>query len=282
MTAERPRPDLRLRALVTRPRHQAGRLAARLRARGIGCLVEPMLEVVPLPWDAAVLRGRQAILLTSPNAARMLLGAIAAEGDAGLAALPPVLAVGAGTALPLRRAGLRRIEAAPGSDAVDLLRLARARLDPRRGKVAYLSGETVACDLAAALAPAGFAVERTMVYAARPAARLGKRACAAIASGRVQLAPFLSARTAAAFRALVVQESLEEACRGMVGVALSPRVAEAMRPLPWRKLAVAGRPDLDGLLRGLDEALAGIADETFGGRAGMALEPAMARRAGRS
>ena len=37
------------------------------------------------------------------------------------------------------------------------------------------------------------------------------------------------------------------ACRGMVGAALSPHVAEAMRPLPWRALPVAGLPDLDGL-----------------------------------
>ncbi len=77
----RPPSGFRLRALITRPRHQAGRLAARLRARGIGCLVEPMLEIAPLPWiAAAALEGRQAVLLTSPNAAQALLRAVAAGG----------------------------------------------------------------------------------------------------------------------------------------------------------------------------------------------------------
>lgn len=254
-----------LRALVTRPRHQAGGLGARLRARGIGCMVEPMLEVAPLPWDArAALAGRQAVLLTSVNASRELLRAVERVG--GLAAIPPVLAVGEATARPLRRAGLRRVEAA-GGDAVDLLRLVRARLDPRRGPVAYLSGETVACDLGAALAPEGFAVERSLVYAARPATRLSPALREAMARGTIQIAPFLSARTAAAFRDLVCREGLAEACHGMLGVALSPRIAETMRPLPWRAVAIAERPDLDALLRAMDRSLAGIADAAFGGLA---------------
>ncbi len=177
--------------------------------------------------------------------------------------LPPLLVVGAATARPLRRAGLVRVEAAPCGDAADLLRLVRARLDPRRGPLAYLSGEAVACDLAAALAPAGFALERTVVYAARPATRLTSRARDAIAGGAVQVAPVLSARTATALGGLLAREGLEGACRGMVGVALSPRVAEAMRPLPWRALAVAGRPDLDAVLDALYRSLAGVVDDAF-------------------
>lgn len=255
-----------LHALVTRPRHQAGELAGRLRARGIGCVIEPMLEIAPLPWDArAALAGRQAVLLTSANAAGELLRRAGEPG--GLAPVPPVLAVGGATARVLRRAGLRQVEAA-GGDAADLLRLVRARLDPRRGPVAYLSGETVACDLAAALAPDGFAVERSAVYAARPASCLSPALREALARGAVRVAPFLSARTAAVFCNLVGREGLAEACRGMIGVALSPRVAEAMRPLPWRALAIAARPDLEALLDAVDDALAGMAGAASGDAAG--------------
>lgn len=249
-----------LRALVTRPRHQAGRLAARLRARGIGCLVEPMLEIVLSPWNAGTtLPGRQAVLLTSPNAAAALLRAVA-DGAIGLATLPPVLAVGTATARPLVRAGVGQVEAAPGSNAADLLRLAQERLDPRGGTLAYLSGEAVACDLGHILAASGYTVERTVVYAAVPVRRLRPRARAAIAQGAVQVAPFLSARAATAFRDLLAEEGLNAACRGMVGVALSPRVAEAMQSLPWRALAVAARPDLEGLLAALDGQVAGLGE----------------------
>jgi uroporphyrinogen-III synthase len=88
-----------------------------------------------------------------------------------------------------------------------------------------------------------------------------------MARGAVQLAPFLSARTAMAFRGLVCREGLAEACRGMVGIALSPHVAEAMRPLPWRAVAIAARPDLDALLDALDQSLAVIAGTVSGGTA---------------
>ncbi|HWL79544.1 MAG TPA: uroporphyrinogen-III synthase [Roseomonas sp.] len=265
MTGYRPHAPPRLHALVTRPRHQAKGLAARLQARGIGCLVEPMLEIMSQSWDvAAALHKKQAILLTSPNAAEALVKAAPADVTGGLAALPPILAVGTATAWPLHRAGLTKVEVAPGGDAADLLRLVRARLDPRHGPLAYLSGEVVACDLGAALKPAGFAVERMAVYSARAAAHLTPQVRDAIAQGAIQVAPVLSVRTASVFRSLLRQEGLEEACNDMVGIALSPRVAEMMRPLPWRVLAVADRPDLDALLDGLCRALAGGMDDAFG------------------
>ena len=251
-----------LQVLVTRPHAQAGELIARLRAGGMRCLVEPMLTIVPQPWDAgAALCRRQAVLLTSPNGAEALVRATGMTAE-GLAGLPPVLAVGAATAHPLRRAGLAGVEAANGT-ARDLLRLVQARLNPHSGPIAYLSAETVACDLATALAPTGFVVERSVVYAAWPPARLSARARDAIAGGAIQVAPFLSARAATAFCHLLAQEGLEGACRGMVGIALSQRIAAAMAPLPWRMLETAGRPDLDGLIAALYRSLACIVDETF-------------------
>jgi hypothetical protein len=87
-----------------------------------------------------VLEARQAVLLISPNAVAALAGVLAS----GASAPPLVLAVGSTTANPLRRAGLARVEAAPGSDAVDLLRLARAHLGPCGGPVAYLSRRPLA------------------------------------------------------------------------------------------------------------------------------------------
>nr|WP_264185834.1 uroporphyrinogen-III synthase [Roseicella aerolata] len=248
--------------MVTRPRPQAGELVARLRAGGMRCLVEPMLEIMPLPWEAgAALHRRQAILLTSPNGAEALLRATGITGE-GLAGLPPILAVGAATARPLWQAGLAGVEAADGT-ARNLLRLVQARLDPHSGPIAYLSAETVACDLATALAPEGFVVERSIVYSAQPPARLSPRARDAISGGAIQVVPFLSARAAAAFRHLLAQEGLEATCRGMVGIALSQRIAAAMAPLPWRMLETAGRPDLDGLLAALYRSLASVVDETF-------------------
>jgi hypothetical protein len=49
----------------------------------------------------------------------------------------------------------------------------------------------------------------------------------------------------------------------MVGVALSPRIAEAVPPLPWRALAVGDQPDLDALLDELFRTSAQIVEEAF-------------------
>jgi uroporphyrinogen-III synthase len=148
-------------------------------------LIEPMLEITPLAWNAAAaLHRKQAILLTSPNATEALLRAAHALATGDLAALPPVLTAGTATAGPLRRAGLTRVEAAPRGGIADLVRFVQSRLDPRRGPLAYLSGETVACDLAGALAPADFAAEPTMVYAARSTEHIASRARSAIGVAR--------------------------------------------------------------------------------------------------
>lgn len=103
-----------------------------------------------------------------------------------------------------------------------------------------------------------------MVYAARPAGGLTPRARAALHAGAIGLAPFRSARAAERFGELVTSARLEEACRGITGIALSPRVARAMRSLPWRAVEVARRPDLDGLLHCLDGVLAQVLRQDAG------------------
>lgn len=79
-----------LRALVTRPRHQAGRLAARLRARGIGCLVEPMLEIEARAWDPAVLEAVVDVIcwMAKAFAANVLATGAANRALHGLRAVP--------------------------------------------------------------------------------------------------------------------------------------------------------------------------------------------------
>lgn len=248
--------------LVTRPRWQAGTLVARLRTDGMRGLVEPMLKITSLPWEAAAaLDGRQAVVLTSPNGAAALLRATKVATKQ-LINVPRIFAVGSATARPLWQAGLAEVEAADGT-AQDLVRLIQARLAPHSGPIAYLSADVIACDLATALAPAGFTVERSVVYAARTPSHLSRRARDAIAGGTIQVVPFLSARAATTFHRLLVQEELEGSCRSMVGIALSQRIATSMSSLPWRALSTARRPDLDGLLAALHQALAYVVDKTF-------------------
>ena len=59
-----------MRALITRPQEDAADLAAALHARGIEPLVEPLLQIKPVPGASIDLDQVQALLFTSANGVR--------------------------------------------------------------------------------------------------------------------------------------------------------------------------------------------------------------------
>src|SRR3954463_595353 len=91
-----------LRALVTRPRAEAGGLADALATRGIEAIVEPMLDIHYRDGPAPDLAGVQAVLCTSANGVRAL-ARLSAERER------PLFAVGESTAGRARAEGFVRI-----------------------------------------------------------------------------------------------------------------------------------------------------------------------------
>jgi uroporphyrinogen-III synthase len=87
-----------VRVIVTRPRDQAGPLVARLEALGLEVVPCPLIEIEPFEGPVAV-DGYAWVIVTSPNGARELVRR--ARGR-----LPPVAAVGPGTAETLREHGV--------------------------------------------------------------------------------------------------------------------------------------------------------------------------------
>src|SRR5436190_23939583 len=119
-----------LRALVTRPREDAAELAAALTARGIETVIEPLIEIYFRTEPAPDLAGAQAVLCTSANGVRALARL---SGERAL----PLLAVGDATAARARAEGFADVASA-GGDVGDLARLARARLQPDRGRLVHV------------------------------------------------------------------------------------------------------------------------------------------------
>lgn len=233
-----------MRLLLTRPREDAEPLAAELRRAGHEVLIEPMLEIRPLPDARLDLGGVQAALLTSANGARALAAATARRDL-------PVCAVGDATARAARSAGFADVASADG-DVGALAALVRARLDPAAGRLLHVAGSAVAGDLSGALADAGFAVDRAVLYEARKAAALSPACRAALKDGRLDAALFFSPRSAAAFVRLADTAGLAGACRRLSALCLSRAVADAAGVVPWRGISVAIRPtqaDLLDLLR---------------------------------
>lgn len=236
---------MRMRALVTRPRAEAAVLAAELARRGIDTLIEPMIEIVArnaaLPDVATI----QAVLCTSANGVRALARTSAARDV-------PLFAVGDATAQAARAAGFHAVESA-GGDVEDLARLAIQRLRPTGGKLLQVAGSKAAGDLAGRLGAAGFAVERAVLYDARPADALTGAATDAIGDGKIDLALFFSPRTAAIFARLVMAADIADGLAATRALSISAAADAALGELPFRQRLIAEAPTQAALLTLVDE-----------------------------
>jgi len=237
-----------MKVLVSRPREDAEALAVTLAARGIDAAIEPLLTIRP-KHDAKVLlerglAGAQALLFTSANGARAFAGASAQRGL-------PVFAVGESTARAAKAAGFAQVENAQGNVA-DLARLAASRLNPAKGALVHPAASDVAGDLAGDLARYGFEVRRAVIYEAVPVTSLSADTQSLIKRGGLDAALFFSPRTARSFVRLAVEAGLAASLGRVAAVSLSADVAEGLREIGWRGIAVAGTPTEAALLAALD------------------------------
>ncbi|MBI2241869.1 MAG: uroporphyrinogen-III synthase [Magnetospirillum gryphiswaldense] len=234
-------------ALVTRPRDDAGPLAALLEGRGLAVMVEPLLDIVPVDGVEVPTGGVQGILATSANGVRSLAAVLA---DRSL----PVWAVGDASARVAREMGYGRVESA-GGDVDDLSALVAARCKPEDGAFLHAAGSVTAGDLSGQLTAAGFEVRRLVLYQAHTAEALSDELIAALDRGGVDLALFFSPRTAATFARLVAAAGKGEALSGVTAYALSPAVQRELSVLSWAAIRVARTPTQAALLAALDHDL---------------------------
>jgi uroporphyrinogen-III synthase len=238
-----------MKVLVTRAAGDAEKLAARLAERGYQSAIENLMTI-RLRADAArglaqFLDGVQAALFTSANGVRAFAQATPRRDFRAFA-------VGDATAAAARDAGFAEVTSAGGA-VEDLAKQVIARLKPQSGALIHAAGTITAGDLAGILEAAGFTVRRAVLYEAIPSEHLSTATRDAVRRGEIDAALFFSPRNAATFVRLAA--GLEESCKHMIAVALSPAVAESLAPLPWRHVAVAGAPNETALLAALDSSL---------------------------
>jgi len=236
-----------MRALVTRPREESESLASALAARGIGTVIEPMMEVHYHGAAKLDLATVQAILCTSANGVRALARV---TGERQL----PLFAVGEDTAARARAEGFTAVESAGGAVA-DLVRLVTERLRPQNRGLLHVAGNVVAGDLVGALRARGFVIERCVLYEARPVGALSASAVCALRSGMIDLALFFSPRTAAIFVRLANIAGVVPYCRTITALAISADADTVLAGLPWRNRLVSERPNQPALLDVLDSVL---------------------------
>jgi uroporphyrinogen-III synthase len=223
--------------LVTRPAEEALRTAMALAEHGYDFLIEPLLEIAPLPDAAGRLAeagDAAALLFTSANGVRAYAAATPRRDL-------PAYAVGGMTAKAARAAGFGQVHAAGGDVEALAEFVARAR-KPGDGALLHVAGEQVAGDLAGRLSARGFRIHTVALYTAKAAEALSAKTRDTLASGGLGAVLFFSPRTARTFVSLARTAGLDAYCRSCVAVCLSPAVAEAAGALAWRAVVTAGKP----------------------------------------
>jgi uroporphyrinogen-III synthase len=240
--------------LLTRPEIDSAELKAELEARGHEVTVEPLLRIEPVPIEAHAFDGARAVIGTSRNGLRAL-----AASDALSAALKlPIFAVGPATADLARELGFQRVISGAGT-ARDLVPLI-ADATGTYGPLVHIAAETLAFDLAMALAPKGIEVRTLTVYRAVAASSLSAPTTQGIARGAIDSVLLMSPRTASIFAQLADAAGLKESARRLTLFCLSQAVAAKLGNLAPACIVVAAEPNLPAMLA----AIARVASQSTG------------------
>lgn len=225
-----------MRVLVTRPRDDAARAAAKLAALGHEPVIVPLLAIRFLDGPEVALDGVQAILATSANGVR----AFARRSPRRDVAL---FAVGPQTADAAQAEGFQTVRNAQG-DAAALAAAVRGWAAPDKGALLHVKGAEANDALASRLAGQGFAVRSAVLYVIGAVAAAPPELHAALK--RVDAALFFSPRSAEVFRDCVRTAGLD--ISALVAVCISETTMAALVPLEFRRVRVAAAPNQQALL----------------------------------
>ena len=234
-----------MRLLITRPREDAEALAAILNGRGHEAIVAPLLELYFMPGAEISLDGIQAVVASSANGIR---GFAARSPERNL----PVYVVGPQTAETARQSGFADVISADG-DAAALIAKVVERTNPAKGKLLHAAGSETAGHIKQALEARGYHVDASVLYEAIPVESLPAVAHVELRANLLGGVLMFSPRTARIFAALVAKDGMEENCRRLDAFCISAATADALSPLPFARLAVAGSPNQAAMLDLLPE-----------------------------
>jgi uroporphyrinogen-III synthase len=227
-----------LRVLVTRPKFDAERTASRLAALGHEAIIDSVIEVETLPFDASC-EGFSTLAFTSANGARV---ASAYDNLKNI----PAFAVGRRTAEAARENGFKNVSVARG-DVVALGKRIAAAL-PSGAKVLHIAGEDRAGDLQGKLAESGITVETRIAYRARVSPGLRRETLLALRNGGVDAVLHYSERSAATFLRMTEAIGIGNDIRTMRHLCLSSAVAAPLKSLSAR-VEIAASPDEEALFK---------------------------------
>lgn len=218
--------------VLTRPQGDSVRFADQAHAAGWqgGVVIAPLLEIVLLPLDIAVLKEARTLVLTSQHAVTALSLATDARDWV-------VWAVGPRTAQAARASGFAVVHQSGGDAKALLDDLIHSRPTP---PIVHLRGRHAAADIAATLRAQGQDAAGVVVYeqVARP---LSEQAQARLFQGGDVVLPVFSPRSGRLLADAIA--GLETGSTRLHLVAISAAAADAAMISPVASCHIAAQPD---------------------------------------
>ena len=249
-----PLPLAGCRILVTRARHQAGKLSAELAALGAEVIEIPAIEIVPPvswePFDAALrnLPQYQWLIVTSANAVRSIRERTAAFNvDNGDFSHLRIAAIGASTAQALIDAGLF-VTLTPLEYVAEFL-IAAIGDQVRNSRVLIVRAAVARDVIPDALAKMGGQVDVVEAYRTVIPEASVRNIAEIFASGQQlpDAATFTSSSTVTNFFHLLRAADLDRPHK-MLAISIGPITSQTLRDHGWEPAAEANPHDLSGLI----------------------------------
>ena len=221
--------------LITRPRSDADRLSEHLNNIGFETLIDPMLNIKDLQFEAAGLDRYQAFIFTSANAVR----AFARRTDIRDI---PVFVVGPKTAEAAQNQGFSDVRTASGT--VEALKdMVRLEIQNQSAPLLYVRGTEVSYPLSEQLKAAGHDVDKLEVYEAVLSEEFTTQTRDAIQNDKVAGVTFFSVRTVEAFIECIEKASLGERLNGIKALCISESVLKCVQSFSWEWKGVYAAKD---------------------------------------
>jgi len=238
--------------LVTRPSQQASATVSKLALRGHNCLLDPLLEIVPIKTQMPNNKtGRQswnALLVTSTNATPALVQNFQAN--------IPILTTGEATKNSLVGAGFENVTSANGS-ALELSAKVRPWMQGQgldeQAELLYPSAAETAHDLTSVLADQGVRCITWPVYEARDKTKFSQEVKNAFTNESLDGVLLYSPRTARCFNQLF--ENLTNVKHNFDIFVLSSAIANELNDDLRQTTRIAAKPNETFLLELIDHYL---------------------------
>ncbi len=252
--------------LVTRSRHQASDLSARLEELGANVLEAPTIELHPAADSAAVADalndlaagGYDWVVFTSPNGPAETRRAMDAAGlDARIFARARVAAIGQATAEAVQRELCLRPDRVPGRAVAESLADDFAAADEIAGRRFLLLRADIGRPiLVQRLRQGGAArVEDVAIYETRPAERLPAEVLAALEQGALHWITFTSSSTARNLVTLL-GEDYRRRLSGIRLASIGPITSQTLRELGLAPTVEAEQADIALLVAAIRQSAA--------------------------